>query len=296
MTAEDALDAHRRAGAVARRARELGISMIRPGVSYHSVAEAVEKFILDNGARLAFPANIAVDDVAAHYTPLPNDGLVFQSGQVVKLDVGTHIDGCIADTAASVEVGTNRWSQLIEASKAALDAALDVIGPGIELRKVGGAVERTITARGYRPISNLCGHSVGSYDLHAGHSIPNVEDDNCDTLAAGEVVAVEPFATNGAGHVAGKKNSNIYRLLRAPGEGDVESYPILAGIYAEFRQLPFSERWCAARNPKASAQLAKLVRRGLVAYYPMLYEARGGIVSQREHTIIITEDGNEVIT
>ncbi len=296
MSADEALESHRRAGVIARKARELGLSLVKPGASYLSVAESVEKFILDSGARLAFPANIAVDDVAAHYTPLPDDRLAFQSGQLVKLDVGTHVNGCIADTAATVEAGTNRWAQLAEASRAALDAALDVLGPGIELRKVGGAVERTITARGYRPISNLCGHSVAAYDLHAGHSIPNVADDNCDTLAVGEVVAVEPFATNGAGHVSGKKNSNIYRLLRQPSQGDAESYPLAGEIYAEFKQLPFSERWCATRSPKASQQLAKLVRRGIVAFYPMLMEARGGIVSQTEHTVIITEDGNEVIT
>jgi methionyl aminopeptidase len=296
MSADEALESHRRAGVIARKARELGISMIKPGVSYLSVAETVEKFIIDSGARLAFPVNIAVDDVAAHYTPLPGDKLIFLSGQLVKLDVGTHINGCIADTAATAEVGTNRRPQLVEASRAALDAALDVLGPGVELRKVGGAVERTITARGYRPISNLCGHSVAAYDLHAGHSIPNVADDNIDTLAVGEVVAVEPFATNGAGHVTGKKSSNIYRLLRQPSQGDVESYPIAGEICAEFKQLPFSERWCAARSPKASQQLAKLVRRGIVTFYPMLYEARGGIVSQTEHTVIITEDGNEIIT
>ncbi|MFH0816943.1 MAG: type II methionyl aminopeptidase [Methanobacteriota archaeon] len=296
MNQEDVLDAHRKAGAIARKAREMGLSMVKPGVRYLDLAETVEKLILDSGARLAFPVNIAVDDVAAHYTPVPNDKLAFSQGQIVKLDVGTHIDGCIADTAATVETGTNRWSALIEASRAALDAALDVLAPGVELRKVGGAVERTIEARGFRPISNLCGHSVAAYDLHAGHSIPNVMDDNYDTLSPGTVVAVEPFATNGAGHVSGKKNSNIYRLLRKPGAGDIESYPILADIYGEFRQLPFSERWCAARNPKSSAQLAKLTRKGIVAFYPMLMEARGGMVSQAEHTVIITEDGNEVIT
>jgi methionyl aminopeptidase len=296
MNPDEVMESHRKAGAIARKAREYGVSLVKPGLTYLDLAESVEKLIIDSGARLAFPVNIAVDDVAAHYTPVPNDKLVFQSGQIVKLDVGTHINGCIADTAASVEVGTNRWSSLIEASRAALDAALDVLAPGIELRKVGGAVERTIEARGFRPISNLCGHSVAAYDLHAGHSIPNVMDDNYDTLSIGEVVAVEPFATNGAGHVSGKKNSNIYRLLRKPGEADIESYPILADIYSEFKQLPFSERWCAARNPKSSAQLAKLTRRGIVSFYPMLMEVRGGMVSQTEHTVIMTENGNEVIT
>jgi methionyl aminopeptidase len=296
MNADERHETHRRAGAIARKARERGASLIKPGASYLSVAEEVERLIVDSGAGLAFPVNIAVDDVAAHYTPHPQDKLVFKQGQLVKLDVGTHIGGCIADTAMTIEVGTERWTGLIEASKAALDAALDTLSPGIELRRVGAAVERTIAARGFRAISNLCGHSVASWNLHAGHSVPNVMDDNCDTLSIGEVVAVEPFATNGAGHVVGKRNSNIYRLLREPGASDLECYPIAGKIYAEFRQLPFSERWCAARDPKASPQLAKLVRRGIAAYYPMLMEARGGFVSQAEHTVIVTESGNEIIT
>ena len=169
------LDKYRLAGKITAKARDVGKALIKDGVSYIHVVNEIEKYMVGNGARVAFPVNIAIDNIAAHFTPKHDDKLVFQRGNVVKLDVGAHVNGYIADTAVTVEVGTQTWRELIKASQDALMVAIEMIRPGVNLGQVGKMVEQTITSYGFKPISNLTGHSLERYKLHAGISIPNVE-------------------------------------------------------------------------------------------------------------------------
>ncbi|WP_455391613.1 type II methionyl aminopeptidase [[Eubacterium] cellulosolvens] len=294
---QDIFDKYRQAGRIAREAREFGKTLIKEDVSLLEVAIKIEELIVKRGARVAFPVNIAIDDVAAHFTPRHDDNkLIFQRGNVVKLDVGAHIDGYIADTAVTVEVNTHNWSDLIKASEDALEVAIDMMKPGVDLGLVGKAVEQTITRFGFKPISNLTGHSLEQYKLHAGLSIPNVEEHNSGEVEAGQVIAIEPFASSGAGKVNGYKMSNIYRFVRERPIADNDAKLILEKIMKYRRSLPFSERWCSRYLTKPNKALFKLVRGQLISMYPILKDKDGGMVSQTEHSVVITEDGCEVIT
>jgi len=100
-------------------------ALIKPGVSFLEVANSVESKIIDNGAGLSFPVNISRNDIAAHYSPRHDDKFVFKKGDVIKLDVGSHIDGYIADTAITVEVETHKYDDMVKASSDALDNAIN---------------------------------------------------------------------------------------------------------------------------------------------------------------------------
>ena len=102
------------AGNIAAQARNFGVDLIKPGVSFLDVANSVESKILKSGAGLAFPVNISINEIAAHFSPRHDETLVFKKGDVVKLDVGAHIDGFIADTAVTVEVETHNYDDLIK--------------------------------------------------------------------------------------------------------------------------------------------------------------------------------------
>ncbi|HEC95173.1 MAG TPA: M24 family metallopeptidase, partial [Thermoplasmatales archaeon] len=131
---EEVYRKYKKAGWVAAEALKYGIEQIKEGVSYLEIAETVEKKIKDLGAGLAFPVNIAVNEVAAHFTPRHNDGHIFQKGDVVKLDVGAHVDGYIADTAATTEVENDRYSDLMQASHDALANVIDAVKPNVKLQ------------------------------------------------------------------------------------------------------------------------------------------------------------------
>lgn len=298
---DEALEKLRRAGRIARQALEFGMGFIREGSRLLDVAERTEQRILDAGALPGFPVNISLDDVAAHFTPRHDDeDLAFRRGNLVKLDVGVHVDGYVADNARTVEVGTKNWSDLIRAADEAVAAAAEVLRPGTPMRLVGAAIERTIRAHGYKPVENLSGHKVDRYVLHSGKSVPNVEslrgEREPQTAEAGEVYAIEPFATTGAGRVTGKGVSNIYRIQAERRSGVPGADALLERIYADFRTLPFSERWCHRFDGRARVHLKTLLRKGVVMSYPILVEMGGGMVAQSEDTVLVLEDGAQATT
>ncbi len=288
-----------RAGKIAAEARDFGVNLIKSGVKFLDVAEAVESKIKKAGGGLSFPVNISINDVAAHYSPVVDDKRVFHSGDVVKLDVGSHVDGYIADTAVTVEIGSDENSEMINASKEALQNAIDFIKPGVHLSEVGKKIEDTIKGYGFKPIDNLTGHSLQCYNLHSGVSIPNIST-GVGKIKKDYALAIEPFATNGKGHVISGDSSNIYickqnfrfRMIR-----DKKTRFIFRKIKQKFNTLPFAQRWVSKIFPNHYDMVIKKLRfHGMISQYPQLIEKNHGIVTQKEHTIIVKDGGCEVTT
>lgn len=288
-------DALLRAGRVSREARERAVGLVTEGALLLDVAEEVEDLVRKRGLRPAFPTCISIDHIAAHYSPTHDDPLRFRRGNVVKLDLGAQSDGWIADTAETVEVSTRNWTELIRASELALQTAIEAVHAGVATQSLGEGIQRAIEAHGYRPIRNLTGHTIERYVLHAGKSVPNVPHGH-DILQAGEVVAIEPFASAGAGQVDGRRTGNIYRLLRTKSARQAELKEFLQLLSQEFKTLPFAERWAHRLDPRAPALLNRLVRAGAVMTYPALLDLDRGMVSQTEHTMIVGPAGAEVTT
>jgi methionyl aminopeptidase len=276
----DARDRLLLAGRVSKEAREKAVELAQEGVHLLDVAEEVESIMARRGLKPAFPTCISLDHVAAHYSPTHDDASRFRRGNVVKLDLGAHADGWVADTAVTVEVGTRNWGELIRASELALQTAIEGVRPGIGTWQLGAGIQRAIEAHGYKPVRNLTGHTIERYVLHAGKSVPNIPHGH-DELRLNEVVAIEPFASSGAGTVDGKRTGNIEFLER---------------LADEYRSLPFAERWAYRLDPRAPTLLNRLVRAGAVMTYPALLDVGGGVVAQSEHTMIVTDEGAVVTT
>jgi methionyl aminopeptidase len=168
--------------------------------------------------------------------------------------------------------------------------------PGVDLAMVGARVQDTISSFGFKPVRNLTGHSMERYNLHAGLSVPNVKEKTGGQVNAGDLIAIEPFATDGAGKVDGHKKSNIYRMHREGADVKGPARDLTKAIQREFRTLPFSERWAAGQVKKPSPVLQQLVRQRVITSYPILVDVGGGTVTQAEHTVLITEDGCDVLT
>jgi methionyl aminopeptidase len=293
---EHELTCLRKAGAISKEARELGASLVKEGGKLVDVAEEVEALIIRKGARPAFPVNIGINDIAAHYTPSTGDRSIFTAGDVVKVDVGAHVDGYVGDTAITVEVGTKNWKPLLEASEKALRMALDMVGDGVPVSSLGGAIEHAIKEAGFKPVTNLTGHGMRRYSLHAGLTIPNINDGSMARIKSDMVVAIEPFATNGAGQVCNERAGNIYRVIKERPLRDKKAEELFKLVSTNFGSLPFCERWCTALMPNAPGLLHTLVRHGLVSSYSVLKEVKYGMVSQAEHTVLINGERREITT
>jgi len=293
---EEDLRKLRLAGGIAARALRKGLDMVGEGVRLLDVAEEVEGHIISQGARPAFPVNISINEVAAHYTPRSGERGVFDEGDVVKIDVGAHVDGLIGDTAATVEVSSRRNQDMIASAEKARDIVMEIIGEGMPINTLGQAVESSVKADGFLPVANLTGHQVKMYDLHAGLTIPSVDDGNKDRIEDGTVLAIEPFVTNGEGLIKPGRQGNIYRVRDGGKVRDESARELYRLINEEFGTLPFCERWVQGLMPRANIHLNKLVRHGMVSGYSTLVEVKRGCVTQSEHTVIIRGRKGEIST
>ena len=294
---DEVLAVLREAGRVAAAAREMGARLIVPGAALREVCEAVEDEIRRRGGGLAFPAQTSRNQIAAHYCPSPDDGTVYAEGDLAKLDIGVHIEGWVVDTAVTVNVGG--WpapQRLVDAARAALEAAIDTAGPGVPIPRVSAAIESTLRCHGVRPMKNLCGHHVGRWIVHSPPPVPNVADGGTDRLAVGAVLAIEPFATEGLGFVVEQGRPQVFRLPPGQQDGAGLDAEVLEAIIAK-RGLPFSRRDLRAfPEPRVEETLAKLVAGGRLTSYAPLVEASGRAVAQAEHTLHVGPNGVEVLT
>jgi methionyl aminopeptidase len=287
---QEILEKYREAGKILKVVRDEAVEMVGVGNSLLKVAEFVENRTIELGGRPAFPCNISRNEEAAHATPTAGDTDVFGK-DMVKLDLGVHIDGYIADSAVTVDLSGN--SDILKAAEEALSAAINLARPGITTGKIGATIDDSIRSYGLNPIINLTGHGLSQYDAHDEPSVPNKRVDGGVILREGDVFAIEPFATNGAGVIHDGSWAEIYSLIRKKPVRMPAVRNILKQV-EEYRGLPFAKRWL--ESEKLEFALIQLTKAGILQSYPVLLESGGGLVAQAEHTIVITQNGCEVIT
>ncbi|MEK9635255.1 MAG: type II methionyl aminopeptidase [Candidatus Woesearchaeota archaeon] len=280
---------YQKASEISKKCKEYGKSIAKSGMNYLEFSKKIENKILELGGGIAFPVNISVNDTAAHDIAQIDDTRVFEKGDLVKLDIGVHIDGFIVDSAITFEIETDNHSELIKLNRRALDEALKVIKPGVKVSEIGKAVEKVVKGSKYKIIKNLTGHGIEQYDIHSGFGIPNYDTKTNDILERGMVIAVEPFLTDGDGMIKSGKSSGIYQL---ESDKPVRLYrDVLNFIKKEFLTLPFNIRDIQDKfgYAKAKSSIAYLVRNELLTDHQVLLEKRGSVVSQFEHTIIVED-------
>jgi len=277
-----------KAGEIASQVKKFAKSFIKPNTPLLEIAEKIETKIIELGAKPAFPTNLSINEVAAHYTPSYNDET--KASGLLKIDIGVQIDGEIADTAFSLDLENSKENKrLIQASEIALKNAIQRIKLGISLGEVGKVIQDSIESEEFSPIINLSGHEIKEYELHAGLMIPNVDNKMPNKITKG-LYAIEPFATNGSGKVVEGKLSGIYLLVNGKNVRNNEAREILNFIIEEYKTLPFCSRWIVKKfGAKSLFALKQLEENGNLHQYPQLVEISKAKVSQAENTILIDD-------
>lgn len=289
---ELALDKYRKAGKILAEVKEALVSKVKEGALLLEVAEFVENSIREKGGEPAFPCNISRNEEAAHSTPAIDDPAVFGNNDLVKIDLGLHLDGYIADSAVTIDLSGEN-DDLVSASEAALNAAIEIIRDGVSTVEIGGAIENAIREHGYKPIVNLSGHGLARYNQHTSPTIPNLRYEHGVILKENDVVAIEPFATNGMGRVVESGNVEIYSLKKAKPVRLSAAKKLLKEL-ENYQGLPFARRWLSGERLDLALRTVK--NTGALRLYPVLRDEGRGLVSQAEHTVIVKKDTCEVTT
>ncbi len=288
------------AGKIAAQVREGARRKYYVGSTLFEICESVEAQIRSMNGQPAFPVNTSLNEIAAHYTAEPNDATVVKEGDVLKIDIGVHVDGYIADTAVTVCYDA-KYESLVKAAETALGEAVRMARANTKASDIGRVIEGTIVKFGFRPIQNLSGHSLKQYTIHAGKSIPNIWTIGSSfTLLANEAYAIEPFVTtkDGQGVVHEGKTRNIFGITSRKPIKDKEADNLLELMWTRFRTLPFALRWLTDKYEEKDLRrlVDILAKKRNVHAYPILVEGRGKIVAQAEHTLIPTDSVVNVIT
>jgi methionyl aminopeptidase len=258
----DFLECYLKAGKIASEQREKTRRKDHVGSTLLTICESIEREIREKGGMPAFPVNVSLNDVAAHYTAEPNDDTIVREDDVLKIDIGVHIEGYIADTAVTISNDPNQGS-LIKTAENALNEAVRIIKVNTKASEIGKLIENTILKTGFRPIQNLSGHTLAQYMIHAGKSIPNISTIGSSfSLSSNQAYAIEPFVT------------------MKDGEGVV------------------ALRWILDRYEEGQARqmLDVLIKKKNVHAYPILIEGKNKFVAQAEHTIVLLDGSTSVIT
>ncbi|MFB6218313.1 MAG: type II methionyl aminopeptidase [Halobacteriaceae archaeon] len=282
---------YREAGDILTTVMAEAADRIEVGASLLEVAEFAERRIREEGGAPAFPVNISVDEEASHATPAPDDDATFGE-DLVCLDIGVHVDGYIADAATTVDLAGR--PELVAAAEDALEAAVDAVEPGAHTGDIGAEIGAAIDDRGFNPIVNLTGHGLAHWDAHTGPNVPNRAVESGVELEAGDVLAIEPFATTGGGRVGEGSLEEIYSIEEDRQVRNRAARQLLEEAREEYRELPFATRWFD--GGRATMSIRRLEQAGVLRSYPVLKESDGELVSQAEHTLIVTEEGCEITT
>lgn len=286
-----------KAGKIAREVLVFAKKEAKKGMLLIELAEKIEKKIKEKKAETAFPPSIACDRMADHYSPFSDDKT--RAEGLLKIDLGVSVDGFLADTAGSVNLSKENKEKdnLIEASEKALQEAIKIAKPGTTLGEIGRIIEKTIQSHGFHPVRNLSGHGLELYQIHSGNSIPNYDNGNSAELKEGQIIAIEPFATNGEGLVKSGEPGGVYSLLEKKPIRDSQARKILQYIEKTYKTLPFCSRYITEKFGKSALlKLNLLEKQGCIKQYAQLVERSGGIVSHAEKTLLITKNGCEILT
>ena len=292
------LEKLRRSGFISATAREHGKKLIKPGARIEAIAREVEQVIHDMGGKPAFPAQLSRNHIAAHYCSPPDDPTVLGPEDIVKLDLGTQVDGYVTDNAVTVDLREGEGSLLVAASRMALDNAISVMGPGASITEIGRQIESTVKALGFNPIYNLTGHGVARYIIHCAPSIPNYPDMKAGRLRANMTIACEPFVCDGKGYIDCDGESEVFMLRREIKPKDSVPQDVINAVGVT-EGLPFARRQLLptlGSQKRVEEALKLLKKKALIDEYPPLCEKKGVRVAQTEHTIFISETGAEVLT
>lgn len=284
---KEELQSYEKAFLIADDAVGLARKLAKENSRILELAKIIENRIIELGGKPAWPVNISINEIAAHYTPSINDDLILKEGDLVKIDIGVQVNGYPCDRAFTICIG-KKTHPLIEASEKALEETLKLFKAGTKISEISEVCENTVNELGFNVIRNLAGHRLDRYTQHAHPSIPNSRNTSQAEIESGKVYAMEVFVTNGSGFVIESSPTGIFQFNKVASVRMWEARKILELAEKEFEKFPFTQRWISGVSPlKIDMALKQLIDVDAIREFPPLKEESNGLVAVTEKSVVI---------
>jgi methionyl aminopeptidase len=305
--------------------KDVGVKVreyIKIGMSLKDIASFIENEIrdqvqyndnkpLDNG--IGFPVGLSLNNLAAHYTPNYNDkDIILKEEDILKIDYGVHCNGMIIDSAFTISFN-EKYENFIKISRDATNYGVSLCGPDVNLGEIGRDIEEYILSKEIeidgkiyplQVMRDLSGHKIAPYEIHAGKAVPNIKISYHMRMKENEFYAIEPFITTGNGKNIFEDVENSHYMITKNNYDHIlltkSEKEILNHIKKYYYTLPFCQKWIYEKSHtldlkkninKIDLILNILTSKNILNTYPPIFDIKGSIISQFEHTIFIKENG-----
>lgn len=258
---------------------------------------------------IAFPTCLSVNNCVCHFSPLASDtDLELKDGDVVKIDLGSHVDGFIAAVAHTVIVGspakvTGRKADVLLAAHYASEAALRLMKPGTENSAVTNVVQTIAESYKCKPIEGMLSHQLKQFEIDGDKSIiqnPNEmqrKEHEKSTFELHEVYAVDVLISSGEG--VGREMETRTTVFKKTNETYMLKMKASRALFTEVNSkcgtMPFSLR-SLEDEKKARMGVVECVSHKLLEPFHVLYEKPNEIVAQFKYTVLLMPNGPQKIT
>lgn len=260
---------------------------------------------------IAFPTCLSVNNCICHFSPSKNDpDYALKAGDVVKIDLGAHIDGFIAVAAHTMVVGAKpdnkakgRGADVVLAAYHASQAALRLMKDGTSNYAVTEAVQKIAAEYKCKPIEGMLSHQLKQFKIDGEKTIiqnPTIaqkkEHEKCE-FEKYEVYAMDVLVSTGEG--LGKELDTKVSIYKKTEENYLLKLKASRAFYAEVKKkygpMPFNLR-NFEEEAKAKMGVHECVTHKLVEPFQVLYEKHNEIVAQFKNTVLILPNGLTVVT
>lgn len=263
---------------------------------------------------VAFPVCISVNEFVCHCSPLesePEDTFPpLKENDMVKIDMGVHIDGFIAVVAHTVIVGydtakpvTGARANTINASYVATEVASKLIKAGNTNVQITTAIKQVAELFDVRPISGTLIHQMKQYVIDGNKKINLKDEPGPDqqkiepcTFESLEVYAIDVAMSSGEGKPkeSGLRTTVYKRAVEKKYSlKNKASRTFFNEVNKAFPTMPFSLR--SLPDEKASKLgVRECVLHELLVTYPVCNDKRGDFIAHNKFTVILLPNGTTV--
>jgi methionyl aminopeptidase len=178
---------------------------IRPGITTGDIDRWVREDTARRGGRPSqlgyqgFPAAVCTSRNSVVCHGIPRDDELLVDGDIVNVDVTTHLDGFHGDTSATFLVGhvAAGARQLVEVARRCRDAGIAVVRDQARLGDIGAAIAEQARREGVSVVTELGGHGIGR-KMHLDPHVPHTGKRGAGLrLRSGMALTIEPMVNQG---------------------------------------------------------------------------------------------------
>jgi curved DNA binding protein len=319
LSKSDVVTKYKAAAEITNGALAAVIAALKPGAKIVDICTLGDKHIEEAAAKnfkgkklekgVAFPTSVSVNNILGHVSPQADDTAELKEGDLVKIDLGAHIDGFIAVAAHSLLLQGDskvpvegQQADVLQAAATALEAALRLIRPGKLVSEVAPVLQKVVEAYGCNMVEGVFSHEMKQFVIDGNKCVLNKPQPDAkvaeDTFEENEVYAVDVVVStgDGKGRIVDEKETTIYK--RVAGEGYklklAASRSVFGEVIKKHPSLPFTLRGLEAKNARLG--LPECVNHDLLQPYPVLREKQSALVAQFKSTVLLMPSGSDRIT